>query len=47
MAKHLDAGTPLEPFDTTFSSKEDKGTRLIAEPNGKNSKGLGDPQAKT
>ncbi len=46
-AKHLVAGTSLESFDTTSSLKEEEGTRLVAEPKGKKSKELGDPQART
>ena len=40
------SGNPLELFDTTSREKSLEGTRLIAEPNGNNSKRLGNPKVK-
>ena len=44
MATYLDAGNSLEPFATTLLWKRDRGSRLIAEPDGKNALGLDNPQ---
>ena len=43
-AKCLDAGNSLEPSNTTLDSKDSKGTRSIAEPNGYNFEGLDNQQ---
>lgn len=49
MLRHLvelttNAGNPLEPLSTTCPRKGGQGTRLIAVPNGKKERGLGNPQ---
>lgn len=50
-AKHLDAGNTDEvkchSFGTTSSEKSEEGSRLIAEPDGKNPKEMVNPQVRT
>lgn len=46
-AKHLVAGTTLQSFGTTSDEKSSEGSRLIAEPDGKNPEELVNPPTRT